>query len=566
MEIPLLKDILIIFALSTIVLFVCHRLKIPTIVSFLLTGFISGPHGFALINATEQVEILSEIGIVFLLFTIGIEFSLKSLWQIRRGVLLGGYLQVLFSILATVIVAKAIGFNIGESIFFGFLVSLSSSAIVLKTLNEKAEITSPHGRVSLGILIFQDVIIVPMILFTPLLAGATEDIGREFLIESVVGISIIVLVIASARWIVPKILYQIAKTRDRELFLFCTVLICLAVAWLTSMFGLSLALGAFLAGLIISESEFNHHALNNVLPFKDVFSGLFFVSVGMLLDINLFFQHPYVIILTAVGIMLLKLATASASSAILGFPPRTNFLVGLALCQVGEFSFILSRTGLQNGLLNGDIYNIFLSVSILTMAITPFLISSSTSIIKLIAMLPVSNKFKNDLYQIKNEPEKTLQKNHAVIIGFGMNGRILAKAAKETEIPYVILESNPETVKVEGKKGEPIFFGDATQEAVLNKANIKDCKIVVVAVSDLYATNIITKLARSINPLAYIVVRTRYVEQSRIFYQLGANYIVTEEVETAAKILSVVLNKYFVKEGIVESYVNEIHSLDFKPE
>ena len=294
---PLLSDIVIIFGLSIMVLFVFNRLRIPAIVGFLLTGVLAGPYGLGLIKAIHEVEVLAEIGVVLLLFTIGMEFSLKALLRIRKSILLGGSLQVLLTILVTFVLASLqVGRTFGESLFIGFLVCLSSTAIVLKLLQEKAEMDSPHGQTSLAILIFQDLIVIPMMLFTPLLAGMGGEIGQSLLILFAKGAGVIVLVILSAKWIVPQLLYQIAQTRSREVFLLTVVVLCFAIAWLTSSVGLSLALGAFLAGLIISESEYSYQALGNILPFRDVFTSFFYVSVGMLLDVGFVVEN-----LAAVG-------------------------------------------------------------------------------------------------------------------------------------------------------------------------------------------------------------------------------------------------------------------------
>ena len=348
MEVPLLSDILIIFGLSIMVLFVFNRLRIPAIVGFLLTGVLAGPYGLGLIKAIHEVEVLAEIGVVLLLFTIGMEFSLEALLRIRKSILLGGCLQVLLTILVTFVLASLqIGCTFGESLFIGFLVSLSSTAIVLKLLQEKAEMDSPHGQTSLAILIFQDLIVIPMMLFTPLLAGMGGEIGQSLLILFAKGAGVIVLVILSAKWIVPQLLYQIARTRSRELFLLTVVVLCFAIAWLTSSVGLSLALGAFLAGLIISESEYSHQALGNILPFRDVFTSFFFVSVGMLLDVGFVVENLLSVLTIVLIILTVKTITAGFTTVLLGFPLRTALLVGLTLAQLGEFSFILARSGLK---------------------------------------------------------------------------------------------------------------------------------------------------------------------------------------------------------------------------
>ncbi|NOR09912.1 MAG: potassium transporter KefB, partial [Desulfovibrionaceae bacterium] len=559
MEIVLLKDIVIIFALSIVVIFICHRIRVPVIVGFLLTGILAGPHGLGLVKAVHEVEILAEVGVMLLLFTIGIEFALERLLQIKKTVLIGGSLQVLLTFLATFVIARQIGQPFGESIFIGFLVALSSTAIVLKLIQERAEVDSPHGRTTLGILIFQDVIIVPMILITPLLAGATGNLAKTLLVLLAKGIGIILLVMVSARWIVPQVLYQVARTRNRELFLLSVVVICLAVAWITSSMGLSLALGAFLAGLIISESEYSHQALGNIIPFRDVFTSFFFVSIGMLLDVGFLFQRPGFIVLIALCVLVLKAIIAGSVTILLGFPLRTGILVGLALSQVGEFSFILSRTGIEYDLLAGNIYQVFLAVSVLSMAATPFIITLAPRLADIILRLPVPKKLISGFYPVA-EMKVEGKKDHLVIIGFGVNGRNVARAAKVASIPYVIIEMNPETVRSEQAQGEPIYYGDATHEAVLQHANIKDARIVVAAINDPTATRRITEIVRRLNFKVHLIVRTRYLQEMKPLYELGADEVIPEEFETSVEIFTRVLAKYLIPRDEIERFVAEVRS------
>ncbi|NOX87730.1 MAG: potassium transporter KefB [Calditrichaeota bacterium] len=559
MEIPLLNDIVIIFGLAIAVLFICHRLRIPSVVGFLLTGILVGPYGFALVQAVHEVEILAEIGIVLLLFTIGIEFSFERLLQIKKSVLLGGLLQVSLTFLATMYIAQRLGQSSGKAIFIGFLVALSSTAIVLKLIQERAEVDTPHGRTMLGILIFQDIIIVPMILITPLLAGATGNLGETALILLAKGIGIILLVMISTKWIVPHVLYQIAKTRNQEIFLISIVLICFGVAWLTYKAGLSLALGAFLAGLIISESEYSHQALGNILPFRDVFTSFFFVSIGMLLDIGFLFRQPGTITLIALGVLALKTAVAFFAVILLGLPLRTAILVGLGLSQVGEFSFILSRSGVEHGLLTGNTYQTFLAFSILTMAATPFIIALAPRIANAVLWLPLPKKLKAGFHPV---PKKKIEskKDHLIIIGFGVNGRNVARAARLSGIPYVIVEVNPETVKNEQAKGEPIYYGDSTQEVVLQHANIKEARVVVIAINDPTSTRRIVETIRRLNPKVHLIVRSRYLKEMKPLYELGADEVIPEEFETSVEIFTRVLTKYLIPKDEIETLIAEIRS------
>jgi CPA2 family monovalent cation:H+ antiporter-2 len=559
MEIPLLNDIIIIFGLSIAIIFICHRLRVPAIVGFLLTGILAGPYGLGLVKAVHEVELLAEVGVVLLLFTIGIEFSLKKLLQIKKPVLMGGSIQVLLTLLVTFIIARQLGQPIGKSIFIGFLIALSSTAIVLRLLQERAEVDSPHGRTTLGILIFQDIIIVPMILVTPLLAGATGGSSASALVLVAKGIGIIGLVIVSAKWIVPKVLYQITRTRSQELFLLSIIVICLAVAWVTFSAGLSLALGAFLAGLIISESEYSHHALGNILPFRDVFTSFFFVSIGMLLDVGFLFRQPGTIALITLGVLVIKPIIAFFATVLLGFPLRTSILVGLALGQVGEFSFILSKTGVEHGLLTGNIYQIFLSFSVLTMAATPFIITLAPRLADIILLLPLPKRLISGFSPV-SEIKVEDKKNHLIIIGFGVNGRNVARAARVAGIPYAIIEMNPETVRSEQAQGEPIYYGDSTQEAVLHHANIKDAKIVVAGINDPTATRRITEIIRRLNPKVCLIVRTPYLQEMKPLYDLGADEVIPEEFETSVEIFTRVLTKYLIPRDEIESLVAEVRS------
>ncbi len=559
MEIPLLNDIIIIFGLSIAVLLIFHRLRVPAIVGFLLTGVVAGPHGLVLVKAVHDVEILAEIGLVLLLFTIGIEFSLKNMLQIKKSVLMGGSLQVLLTFLAFFVISRQIGLPFGEAIFMGFLISLSSTAIVLKLIQERAEVDSPHGRTTLGILIFQDISIVPMILFTPLLAGAAGNFGESLLDIVAKGIGIILLVVVGAKWIVPQVLYQIARTRSRELFSLTIVVICLTVAWLTSSAGLSLALGAFLAGLIISESEYSHQAFGNILPFRDVFTSFFFVSIGMLLDVGFVFKQPGVILLIVLGVLAMKAIIAGIVTVLLGFPLRTTILVGLALGQVGEFSFILSKTGVEHGLLAGDIYQLFLAVAVLTMAATPFIVALGPQIADAVTRLPLPQRLKSGLYPVP-EKQVTRKKDHLIIIGFGVNGRNVSRAARVAGVPYVIIEMNPEMVRSEQAQGEPIQYGDATQEAVLRHANIKDAMVVVVVIADPATTRRITEITRRLNPKIHVIVRTRYLQEMKPLYDLGADEVIPEEFETSVEIFTRVLSKYLIPKDEIEKLVGEVRS------
>ena len=563
MEIPLLIDIVVIFGLSIGVFLVGHRLRIPAIVGFLLTGVIAGPHSLGLVKAVHEVEMMAEIGVILLLFTIGIEFSLDKLLQIKRISLVGGLVQVALTVLASAAVVRSFGQPLGHSVFVGFLAAVSSTAIVLRLFQERAEIDSPHGRVALGILIFQDIIVVPMMLFTPFLAGQTTNLALELLVLLLKGAGIIAFVIVGSRWLVPPLLYQILRTRNRELFLLSILALCFAVVLLTSGLGLSLALGAFLAGLIISESEYSHEALANVLPFRNIFTGFFFVSVGMLLNVTFLIQHLGLVLLVTCGVLLLKTILAVAATLVLGFSLRTAIMAGMALSQVGEFSFVLSKIGVSHGLLSQPHYQLFLAVSVITMATAPFIVSLASLVADKTSTLPLPVRLRrNDMATRLSFAQP--QQGHLVIVGFGLNGRNVARAARAAGVPYIILEMNAETVRQERKTGEPIHYGDATHESVLHHVRTEHARVAVVAINDPSATRRITASIRENSPDIHLIVRTRYFGEVAALHQLGADEVIPEEFEASLEVLMRVLTKYQIPPTEIERFTTELREDGYK--
>lgn len=559
MEFGFLKDVVIIFGLSIVVIYICYRVQVPAIVGFFLTGILVGPHGFGFINEVNGVRFLADIGIVFLLFTIGIESSLKNLLQVKKIAVLGGTLQIVLTVLVTFLAARFVELPYGKAVFIGFLVSLSSTALVLRILQRRAEFSSTHGKTCLAILTFQDIAIVPMILVTPFLAGEGISGGASLVVLLFKIAGIIIFTFVSAKWLVPRLLYYIAHTRSQELFLMGIVFICLAIAWLTSSAGLSLALGSFLAGLIISESEYSHQAIGNIIPLRDAFASFFFVSVGMLLDSQFFIANILKVILAASGTIMLKTMIVSIIVLMFGYSFRTAVISGLALSQIGEFSFILSEVGREKGLLDKQIYQLFLSVSVLTMMITPFIMTLAPRIVDFLSFLPLPQKLKlGSLVGMEYAAKEKL--NHLIIVGFGINGRNVAKAAKEAGVDYIIIETNPDTVKKEKLKGENIFYGDATQEAVLMRASIKKASVLVVVIAAPAATNRITEIARRLNREIHIIIRTRFVGEMNLLYKLGASEVIPEEFETSVEIFKRVLLQFNVPDQRIKELVEEVRS------
>ncbi|MDR5590545.1 cation:proton antiporter [Christiangramia sp. SM2212] len=570
MEIPILQDIVIILGLSIVIILVFQKLKLPAILGFLLAGIIAGPHAFNLISSQHEVELLSEIGIIFLLFVIGIELSLKGLASIKKIIFLGGGLQVGGTILITAAISYFIGLPMNTSIFLGFLFSLSSTAIVLKLLQERGEISTPHGKIGLGILIFQDIIVVPMMLFTPLLAGETPNIISTIIIMALKILLVLVIVYILARFVAPKIFGWVVKTKNQELFILTVVVFCFSVAWLTSTVGLSLALGAFFAGLIISESDYSHQATANVLPFREIFISFFFVSVGTLLNLEFFFSNLLNIFLLVVGVILLKMLVVGITVLILKYPVRTVFLALFSLFQVGEFSLLLSNVGKDSAIIPENIYQYFLAISIITMGVTPFLISAAPKITYSLLKAPIPPAVRKRLENIKKSSkaeEEFSEENlhdHLVLIGYGINGSNISKAARKAEIPYVIIDANPESFEKAKNGGEPIIFGDATQATILKHAHIQEARVIVIAISDPGATRKMLTSIRQFTQTATIIVRTKYVKDMEDAIRLGADEVVPEEFETSIEIFTRVLKKYLVPFDEIQEFINQIRSSDYE--
>lgn len=566
MHFPLLQDILILLGFSVVVVFVLQRLSLPSILGFLLTGIIIGPYGLSLVNALHEVEIMSEIGVILLLFVIGMELSIKQLMAIRKTVFIGGLLQVGLTVAVSTFVCKFMGMPWNESVFIGFLFSLSSTAIVLKILQDKNEISAPHGRNALGILIFQDIIVVPMMLVTPILAGQSTSIWLEISQLLIKSALVVLITYVSARYLVPKLMYLIAKTKSKELFLLTTITLCFAVAFLTSEAGLSLALGAFLAGLIISESEYSHQATSSILPFRELFTSFFFISVGMLLDIEFFIQNAAMVMLLVIIVLIVKGSITAIAIAVLKYPLRTVLLTGLAIFQIGEFAFILSKVGIQYGLLTNEMNQYFLSVSIVTMLLTPFVLIFSEKIVGVFVNSALQKKINPNagMSDAIDQADPEHLENHLLIIGYGINGKNVALAAKYSNIPYLIVELNADIVRDEKLKGEPIVYGDAVHDHLLESVHVAKARVVVIAISDPRATKAIVSNIRHHTQSAYVVVRTRYVNEINELIALGADEVIPEEFETSVEIFSRVLHNFLVPVDQIDNLVDSIRADNYE--
>jgi len=553
----LLPDLLILFALSVVAALAFHRLRLPPIVGFLITGVISGPYGFGLIRNIADVESLAEIGVVLLLFTVGLEFSLQHLARLRRFLFIGGALQVGVTIAVTAALARSLAVAWPIAIFLGMLVALSSTAITLRLYAERGELDTPFGNASLGILIFQDLCVVPMMLLTPALAGGGRNptsLART-LLEAALFIAATVV---AARLVVPRILHLVAATRRREVFLLTIVLFCLGTAWASARVGLSLALGAFIAGIVIADSEYSQQALSDIVPLREVFNSLFFISIGMLFDIRTVGRSPVLVICAIATVIVVKVVVTGGASLVLGQSLRPALATGLGLAQIGEFSFVLSAAGMTAGLLDERLDQLFLAVAVGTMALTPALID----------IAPRAGAWLERRTPNRWRPSQTAAPmqgdapvgDHVIIVGFGFNGRNLARVLRDVGIAYRVIDSNASIARQERRHGEPVLYGDASSAEILHHAGVERARVLVVAISDIAATRATVASVRRLNPNVHVIVRTRYMREIGSLVKLGSGEVVPEEFETAIEVFTRVLRRYLVPRDVIEREVRSVRS------
>lgn len=551
----LFTDIVLLLASAVAVVIIFDRLHLPPIIGFLVAGMLGGPHGFGLVSEVPRVMQISEVGIVLLLFLIGVELSLAQFFRMWRVTIIGGGLQVILTVAFFTTVLVVVGFDLPVALFWGLLTAPSSTAIALKLLTDSAEVDSPHGRTALGIQISQDLLVVPSVMIIPQLAAATsvmDVVGPKALW----GILVAVLVVVLARYIVPRALALVVRVRSREIFLFTIIVLCLGAALASARFGMSAALGAFMAGLLISESDYSEQVVSELIPFRDVFFGLFFVSVGMLFDASTALLHPLEIAGVSAALIAGKALIVVAISLLLGLPWRVAVVVGLFLCSVGELAFVLLSEGVKAGLVSSGQYQIFLAATIISMMSKPFLVRLGGRLQRFGELIDASRLKRVTGFETGGDQSS----DHVVVAGYGINGRNLVKVLKRQSIPFVIIEMNPVTVQSMRKEGLPIIYGDITRPVILKHAGLERARILVIAISDASATRRAVEAARRTSPGLHIIVRTRYLSEVEPLERLGASEVIPEEFETAIEIFVRVLQKYLLPRTVIEHCVAEIRS------
>lgn len=560
-SIPILNDLAIIAAVAVLVTVLLHRLRVPTVAGLLAAGALVGPYGLGLVSAAHDIELLAEVGVVLLLFTIGLEFSLTRLQRIFRQVALGGLLQVGSTALVVALIALGFGLRKPTAVLYGFVFALSSTAIVMRGLTDRQELDAPHGRFIVGTLIFQDLCVVPMVLIVPLLGQSGNGIGTLPILLALGKAALLVAAILTlARFVVPKVLGWVDASRSREIFMLAILAICIGTAWLTSLVGLSLALGAFLGGMVVAATEYGRRALGDVLPLRDVFLSVFFVSLGMLFDAGLVIARPVLIGVLLLGFLLLKAFMATLAALAMRFPARVAWLSGIGLAQFGEFGFVLTQLGVTSMVIEPEAVRPLLAAGIISMFLTPLLIAAAPHITageKLLAPLARLIGARGIEEVEQNQPNL---EGHVILVGYGVAGRFAATALDDCKVPYVVLELNAETVRSARGRAEPVYYGDATSEEALGHAHLKTARALVILINDAEAAKRVIVTARRVAPEVSILIRARYLGERAVLMNLGARDVVAVEVEGAVEILSRLLRWLEAPRNVIEENIRNVRA------
>ena len=561
-DLGVLRDLAIIAGLAIPVVALAHRLRLPPLVGFLVVGILIGPSGVGLIPDPESVSALSEIGVVLLLFAIGLELSLSDVLRWGRSVLVAGGGQVGGMVAIALAAGMAMDAPIGRTLFYGALAAMSSTAVVTKAYADRGELDTPHGREVVSVLLFQDLCIVPLMLLLPLLAGAGGETSQALWVQMLASLSVMVALVVGGRFVVRSVLDRVVAVRDRDLFTLCVGFFAIGTALVSAAAGFSLAIGAFLAGLIISESEYGQQALSDVIPFRSLFSGVFFTSIGMLLDLSHVLSQPALVAGAALLLVAVKTVVATGAVVLRGRPLDTGIRSGLSLAQVGEFSFVLAAAGLPLGLFAGDDYQTFLSVAVLSLMATPFLIGSAHRAAERIApwMAGAARDAGGGSAERNGGLVAADCRDHAVVVGYGVAGRYLARMLRAAGIRCVVIDQNVQLVRQARADGLPAVYGDGTRHAMLDSVAAARARIIVFAIPSSREERRGVAVARELAPAAKIVVRTRYVRAIDDLMRLGADEVVVEEFEASLELFKRALEGYEIPAGRIAHELDAVRS------
>ena len=534
-ELTLIVDMVAVLGAASIGGYLVSRLGQPVLLGYLLAGLVVGPAGLKLVNVEGDIKVLAEIGVALLLFVLGVEFSFGNLLKVRRVALGGGSLQILLTILLGGGLPYLMGWveALPVAIFLGAVLSLSSTAVVLKSLIERNEVQTAHGQVMLGILIVQDLGLGLMLAVLPVLNQPAATIGQGIL-EAIVKVAIFfLLALVAGVKLVPPLMQQVARTGSQELFVLSVVALCLGVALLTASMGLGVEMGAFVAGLMISQVEYADHALHSVLPMRDVFSTLFFASIGMLIEPQFLLENIWTLMGLVAIVMVGKAVIVTPLVAIFGYPLKTALTVGLGINQIGEFSFVLAGEAAELGLFKDELYGLTVGTTAITLLLTPFVLKASPYLVSRLEDIPAIRSLiqRNQRSQTDLPPDFTVE--HCVVAGFGRVGQTLVRMLCSQGHKVLVIDNNEATLQTLREQKIAYLFGDASSELVLLKAHLDQAKALAIALPDPLATRLTLKRALSLVPELDVTVRAHAKQEIDVLYQLGAKEVVQPEFEAS---------------------------------
>ena len=531
-------ELLAILSSAVLIVWLFRRLQLPAILAYLVAGVLVGEHGLALAHEHVDYDHFAELGIVFLLFTLGLEFSLPKLLAMRHLVVTVGSLQVIISLVLFMVVAMFFGQSFAAAITIGGILALSSTAIVIRQLSESGGMKKKSGQLSVAVLLFQDVAVVPLLIVIPLLAqGGDSSFIMALLFALVKGVFVVSLLLLAGKWLLPRLFNLVAQVRTDELFVLTTLLVTLVASALTQWFGLSMALGAFLAGMMLGESQYKHQLEADIRPYRDILLGLFFVTVGMKLNIGVVFSSPFIIISLLICFMLVKVAVVVLLAKRAGESSKDAWAAGIMLAQMGEFGFVLIALASQVEVLSATTASILLGTGVLSMAITPYMISNARK-----WALWLSKEKQIDTQALEELPQNTSLHDHVIICGFGRIGQTVSRFLKQESIDFVAIDIDPLRTTKAREAGENVLFGSSPQAELLHAAKLSKAKLVVIAFGeDKQSLDVIQKV-RSLAPNVPILVRTRNDDQLDELHAAGANEVVPESLEGSLMLVSQVLS------------------------
>jgi monovalent cation:H+ antiporter-2, CPA2 family len=551
------SELLIVLCVATLTALVFERFRLPALLGFILAGTVIGPHGFGWIADIHRVHELAEIGMIFLMLTIGLEFSFDRLKGLKKTAFVGGSAQVLLSVALSIAVSLIMGWTIYQGFVLGSVIALSSTAVVFRNLIDRGQLETQHGRICVAILVFQDLAVGPLLIFINSFGGSGGTVAMALAVSLVKAALLLGALLGASRFVLPKLMRWITLSKSREIFMLATVLLCFGTSWISAKLGLSAPLGAFFAGLMLANTEYHHQIAGEVMPFRHIFLSIFFVSIGLLFDPMFSLMNWHTVVPVAGLILFVNVIVIAVVLLALGYSPRVAVTTGIILSQIGEFSFLLLENAKNGGLILPVFYQTVLSAAVLTILLTPFMFNLIPPVMRLFAKIP----FFGMAPQPKEKTEKTRRmKDHIVLCGYGTAGQDLAGALTLENVPFVVIEMSPMNIEKARGHRVPVLYGDAMNESVLHEAAVARAKAVVISFGDASGIAMIIRAIQKLNPETMIVARCRYERDVAWLYELGADVVVMEELEVSSELTRVILDKVGLAEELIHTHMLRIRA------